>query len=238
MQHILVTFEYTCKCSIISNFIWFSKLMFLYINFCCSARTKETHFLSRSKANNSSTMSVSSNGSSSEVIPPPINADADRYPFCIVWTPIPVLTWFFPFIGHMGIAMSNGVIRDFAGPYFVSEDNMAFGRPTRYLVLNVAKVRNGSIIEWDEAVSKASVVYGTRMHNLFWDNCHSHVGLALSNMNYDNSTNWNMVRMAAWMFFCGKYVSFGRALLTWLPFLVILSVCTILSYWIWNWNWN
>lgn len=175
-------------------------------------------------------MSVSSNGSSSDVISPPINADADRYPFCIVWTPIPVLTWFFPFIGHMGIAMSNGVIRDFAGPYFVSEDNMAFGRPTRYLILDVAKVRNGSILEWDEAISKASVVYGTRMHNLFWDNCHSHVGLALTNMNYDNSTKWNMVRLAAWMFFCGKYVSFGRALQTWLPFLIILSVCTILSY--------
>ena len=28
--------------------------------------------------------------------------------------------WLFPFIGHMGICTSNGVIRDFAGPYFVS----------------------------------------------------------------------------------------------------------------------
>lgn len=175
---------------------------------------------------------MSSNGSGSDAILPVINVDADRFPFCIVWTPIPVLTWFFPFIGHMGIAMSNGVIRDFAGPYFVSEDNMAFGRPTRYLKLDITKVRNGSILEWDEAISKASVVYGTRMHNLFWDNCHSHVGMALSNMNYGNSTNWNMIRMAAWMFFCGKYVSFGRTLQTWLPFIVILSLCTILSYYI------
>ena len=28
--------------------------------------------------------------------------------------------WLFPFIGHMGIATTQGVIRDFAGPYFVS----------------------------------------------------------------------------------------------------------------------
>ena len=28
--------------------------------------------------------------------------------------------WFIPFIGHMGICTSAGVIRDFAGPYFVS----------------------------------------------------------------------------------------------------------------------
>jgi hypothetical protein len=43
-----------------------------------------------------------------------------RYPHCIVWTPIPLITWLFPFIGHMGIARTDGVIRDFAGPYYVS----------------------------------------------------------------------------------------------------------------------
>ena len=43
-----------------------------------------------------------------------------RYPHCIVWTPIPILTWLFPFIGHMGIARTDGIIRDFAGPYYVS----------------------------------------------------------------------------------------------------------------------
>uniref|UniRef100_A0A3P8PPW0 Transmembrane protein 222a n=1 Tax=Astatotilapia calliptera TaxID=8154 RepID=A0A3P8PPW0_ASTCA len=45
-----------------------------------------------------------------------------RYPFCIVWTPIPILTWVLPFIGHMGICTSAGVIRDFAGSYFVSSE--------------------------------------------------------------------------------------------------------------------
>ncbi|GLD58016.1 transmembrane protein 222-like protein [Lates japonicus] len=49
-----------------------------------------------------------------------INPEASRYPYCIVWTPIPVLSWLLPFIGHMGICTSTGVIRDFAGPYFVS----------------------------------------------------------------------------------------------------------------------
>ncbi len=43
-----------------------------------------------------------------------------RYPHCLVWTPIPILTWLFPFIGHMGIARTDGVIRDFAAPYYVS----------------------------------------------------------------------------------------------------------------------
>ena len=49
-----------------------------------------------------------------------IDRDRDRYPHCIAWTPIPLLTWIFPFIGHMGIARTDGIIRDFAGPYYVS----------------------------------------------------------------------------------------------------------------------
>lgn len=31
--------------------------------------------------------------------------------------------WVLPFIGHMGICTSSGVIRDFAGSYFVSVSN-------------------------------------------------------------------------------------------------------------------
>lgn len=34
-----------------------------------------------------------------------INPDNDRFPFCIVWTAIPLLTWLIPVIGHTGIGM-------------------------------------------------------------------------------------------------------------------------------------
>lgn len=165
--------------------------------------------------------------SSDSLAPAAINAKLNRYPFCIVWTPIPVLTWLLPFIGHMGIALSNGVIRDFAGPYCVTEDNMAFGNPTRYLRLDERKVAGG-INEWDESITKASITYGTRMHNLCWDNCHSHVGLALSHMNYSGSMRWNMVRLASWMFFCGRYVGIGGVIKTWLPFVCLASVTVML----------
>lgn len=134
------------------------------------------------------------------------------------------------FNGVHRIALSNGVIRDFAGPYFVSEDNMAFGRPTRYLALDPFKVIGGAI-EWDECVSKASVIYGTRMHNLFCDNCHSHVGLALRLMNYEGG-QWNMIRLAFWMFFCGKYVGWCGAVKTWAPFIVIVIICGMTGWYL------
>ncbi|XP_037959637.1 transmembrane protein 222 isoform X2 [Teleopsis dalmanni] len=160
---------------------------------------------------------------------PSINFAEDRFPYCIVWTPIPVLTWLFPMVGHMGICMSNGVIRDFAGPYYVSEDDMGFGRPTRYIRLHPKNVLGGRM-EWDEAVSKASVLYGTRMHNLFCDNCHSHVATALCGMRYKQSTNWNMIILAFWMFFCGRYVGFMGFVKSWLPTLIVIAVCVLLAY--------
>lgn len=70
---------------------------------------------------------------------------------------------------------------------------MGFGWPTRYLILDDAKVEGGAK-SWDgelefskknyldnlkiflDAVDKASNEYSKRMHNLFWDNCHSHCG--------------------------------------------------------------
>lgn len=82
-------------------------------------------------------------GKMNQLYNPTIDKNNDRYPCSIVWTPIPILTWLFPFIGHMGIATSTGVIRDFAGPYYVSEGDMAFGRPTKYWQLNPTLARGG-----------------------------------------------------------------------------------------------
>lgn len=62
--------------------------------------------------------------------------------------------------------MSSGIIRDFAGPYFVSEDDMAFGRPTKYWQLRPHLARGG-LNGWDEAVTHASEEYKTRMVRIF-----------------------------------------------------------------------
>uniref|UniRef100_A0A673JQV3 Transmembrane protein 222-like n=1 Tax=Sinocyclocheilus rhinocerous TaxID=307959 RepID=A0A673JQV3_9TELE len=131
-----------------------------------------------------------------------IDPSISRYPYCIVWTPIPVLSWLFPFIGHMGICTSTGVIRDFAGPYFVSEDNMAFGRPTNknMQLLLLASIQINCLISSDK-LSPFSL-----QHNLCCDNCHSHVAMALNLMRYDNSTWWNMVNLCLLSLIHGKHV--------------------------------
>ena len=64
-----------------------------------------------------------------------IKPDEARFPFCIVWTPLPIITWLIPCIGHTGIGMADGVIHDFSGPYMVTVDDLAFGETHKYSIL-------------------------------------------------------------------------------------------------------
>ena len=66
-----------------------------------------------------------------------INVEKNRYPCCIVWTPIPLITTFLPFIGHTGICTSDGLIHDFSGSYSITVDDMLFGNPTKYVILDI-----------------------------------------------------------------------------------------------------
>ncbi|EEB18630.1 conserved hypothetical protein [Pediculus humanus corporis] len=151
-----------------------------------------------------------------------IMATAILFPFCIVWTPIPCLTWIFPFIGHMGIGTSVGVIKDFAGSYYVGSDNMAFGKPTKYWQLDPFKALGG-VEGWDKAINEASEIYKEKMHNLCCQNCHSFVATALNKVNYNNS-KWNMVKLAFLIIVCGKYVNVAAAFKTLLPFIVLINI--------------
>jgi len=147
-----------------------------------------------------------------------IDAKAQRYPFCLVWTPIPVLTFLLPFVGHLGIANSQGIIYDFAGPYTISVDRFSFGAPTRYIQFDPKDVR---VNDWDSSVLYASEIYSHRMHNLCCDNCHSHVACALNRMNFKGRSNWNMLYLGALLFFKGRFVSIKGFFWSFLPSILI-----------------
>jgi hypothetical protein len=146
-----------------------------------------------------------------------INVKDDRYPCCLVWTPIPVLTWFFPFVGHMGICTSSGIIYDFAGPYYIGEGELAFGRATRYIQLHPGVTAQA----WDDAVFQANSCYAKKMHNICCQNCHSHCAAVLDLVGYKGFRHWNMVILAIWMFIAGKFVSVKGILCSLLPSVLI-----------------
>ena len=63
--------------------------------------------------------------------------------FSIVWTPLPIISAILPFIGHVGFVDINGNCFDFAGPYTVTVNDLAFGKPHKFHVLDKTKIKPG-----------------------------------------------------------------------------------------------
>ncbi|XP_059438079.1 protein RTE1-HOMOLOG [Corylus avellana] len=148
-----------------------------------------------------------------------------RFPCCVVWTPLPIISWLVPFIGHIGICREDGVILDFAGPNFVCVDNFAFGSVTRYLQLSNEKCRisphpssynsedgytqddaEKDLLTWDDALRRSTQDFQHRSYNLFTCNCHSFVANNLNRLGF-HSGGWNVVNLAALIFLKGRWVS-------------------------------
>ncbi|KAL6530741.1 Protein REVERSION-TO-ETHYLENE SENSITIVITY1 [Orobanche gracilis] len=170
----------------------------------------------------------------------PIDPKKAKFPCCLVWTPLPVVSWLAPFIGHVGICMEDGTILDFSGSNFVNVDDFAFGSVARYLQLdreqccfppNIAghKCKHrfahsefGAAITWDDALQSTGRNFEHKSHNLFTCNCHSFVASCLNRLCYRGSMNWNMVDVWALVVFNGKWVDGFSVLRSSLPFLTAL----------------
>jgi hypothetical protein len=96
----------------------------------------------------------------------PVDVFREIYPFCLVWTPIHPLTMLLPFVGHLGIANSRGVVYDFIGPYMIGQRVLAFGGTSRYLQLCPERIPGGAEA-WDAAIDAANSVYCQKVHNLW-----------------------------------------------------------------------
>lgn len=181
-----------------------------------------------------------------------------RFPYSIVWTPIPILSWVAPFIGHVGICTSDGIIFDFAGPFFISVDNLAFGHPTRYSQLrpqhmqtltqsspSTAAAAHGDsaaqrsrsdtcsphdlAAAWDDALQAAADIYQTKDYQFMGNNCHCFVAHFLNSVKYKGSDRWGTVSVATHIFLHGRCVSARAWAKSYLPFVLLLPVSAVLG---------
>ena len=154
-----------------------------------------------------------------------IDLKSSHFPYCIVWTPIPIITYLFPSIGHTGIGNSRGIIHDFASSFFVSVDDFAFGKPTKYIKLELTEQEK---YDWDRAILKGDNRYNMEEHNIFMNNCHSHVAYVLNQLNYKGRNNYNMVSIWWMLITKGKYVSFCGFFKTYIGFLIVVFIILII----------
>jgi transmembrane protein 222 len=190
----------------------------------------------------SSTSPTTPGNGSNSIVLAKIDPQRERYPFCVVWTPIPLLSWILPMVGHMGICDSQGVIHDFAGSYFISEDSMLFGDPVKYWDLSPhifpriqeLQVLHGydaqtALRQYDDAVRGTTKYFrAAEQYNFFTNNCHTYVGAVMEAANFQRS-RWGMMKIVFYMMFYGRYVSMGRFFKAHLPFLVLCVVAAALG---------
>jgi len=150
-----------------------------------------------------------------------------RYPFSIVWGPLPIITWIFPCIGHMGIADSQGFVHDFQSAYNVVTDNFMTGpifKTYRFTPqqLSARPLPAGTTPAqaWDRAVSASDRHYEQTVHSICSNNCHHHTASALTF--YGRSTS--MLQAWALISFRGRYTSWGALLCTYIPFLILVAL--------------
>lgn len=196
------------------------------------------------------------------IIPPISIGGSERFPAMLVWCPLPLLTWLFPAVGHMGIATSDGVVHDFAGPYYINEDSaLAFGPVARCLsmvpyifkepVFSTRQLADGSwevrknvghpaaaahpdcvqrLAQYDAAIERQADRFRRSKtaggYSLCTNNCHSFVAYCLEDA---GTGSWNMFKLAAIIFYYGSFVTWGRMLMTWAPFAVIVLVVWLVA---------
>lgn len=146
-----------------------------------------------------------------------------------------MLTWLLPVAGHLGIVGTDGVVHDFAGPYYIHlhKRRTGFGPVTKYVRVNAGDftVPPGETVHsaWNKAIARADKDFAARVHNLVSMNCHHHVASVLNELKYKGRTNWGSVTLTLEMIAHGRFVHAGRCFSTYAGFLVIVVLIVVIS---------
>ncbi|XP_042481226.1 protein REVERSION-TO-ETHYLENE SENSITIVITY1-like isoform X2 [Macadamia integrifolia] len=178
-----------------------------------------------------------------------VDPKKSKFPCCIVWTPLPVVSWLAPYIGHVGICREDGAILDFAGSYLLNIDNFAYGAVARYLRLDRAQccfpphlaghkckngymhAENGTAVSWDDALSSSMRNFEHKSYNLFTCNCHSFVANCLNRLSYHGSLGWNMVNVVVLILWKGQWVDAMSVVRSFFPFTLVLCLGLLIAGW-------
>ncbi|KAJ4460733.1 putative transmembrane protein [Paratrimastix pyriformis] len=159
-----------------------------------------------------------------------------RFPLCLIWTTLPILSWLIPFIGHVEIAASDGKSQGFQGAYTVAVDNFAFNDPLAVVHLFSEKeidcLRSKhpeDLKRIDGAIYRGSEDHRHQGWNLISNNCHSHAATCLNHMEYKEKKNWNMVSIWWLLMTRSKYLrpKWWCVIRTYTPFLVLVTLIVL-----------
>lgn len=178
-----------------------------------------------------------------------IDPRKQKFPCCLVWTPLPVVSWLAPFVGHVAICREDGTIVDFSGDSLIRVGHLIYGDVARYYQIDRQQccfarnfgghtcnqsyqhAESGTAISWDDAVQLSRRHFETRTFNLFSCNGHSFSANCLNRLSYEGSIYWNMITVGVLIMSKGQWVDGWSILRSFLPFIVMLCLGALMIGW-------
>ena len=112
------------------------------------------HFSTQSIENS---VDISKTPTAQTLLAPPNHILRYQKPYGILITPIPFISTILPFLGHFSICSSKGNIHDFFSSKYVSINQLNYGKPSKYIILEVSE-------EEKKRIKKKLIVNGTLLN--------------------------------------------------------------------------
>lgn len=92
-----------------------------------------------------------------------INKAKKLFPYCVVWTHLPLISAIIPFVGHTAICSSKGIIHEFAGYHQININQLSFGPAIKYVQCKLALHEQA---KWDQLIEESDTHFGKTNHHL------------------------------------------------------------------------
>jgi transmembrane protein 222 len=89
----------------------------------------------------------------------------------------------------------------------------------------------GAAISWDDALRSSMRRFQHKYYNLFTCNCHSFVASCLNRLAYNGSLEWNVLNVAALVWFHGRWVDRMSSVRSFLPVLTVTCIGILMAGW-------
>ena len=148
---------------------------------------------------------------------------------CILWSTIPCLSWLCPFVGHIGVANSEGTTFDFQGSFTIGTGRMLFGRPQRKWKIDI------DCETWDRAIEDVSNEFGNINYNILCSNCHYFAAAVLDKIGYKQIppffgkwVNGATIKIIWGLILNGQTLTVPDYFKIWLPFVIFWLIIFII----------
>ena len=160
-----------------------------------------------------------------DIIDKEVLLTTSKYSFCIFIRMIPLISNFFPFIGHLYIVSSKGSTHDFDSSKFVEVKDYIQKPPVKFIQL---KLSEKDKIEWDKAIHKIDKIFRKKEFTLCANNSYFYVASLLNEIKYKGRNNYNNKDIFFMSIKESKYTSYTSIFFNYILLFILIIIIIII----------